>query len=107
MGNTHDTALLKNLTMGATMSIRINPPANVSLVGNVAGWIVEGPGINAAALFPFPNNRSTHFYDCTAGSKNIDPDLGSGPMIVDASNNVLSTGSIETNRTPFCRYDPL
>jgi hypothetical protein len=107
-GNTHGTAMFNNLTTGVTTTIGINPPAGVSLAGNVAEWIVEDPSTAANTSYPFPNYGSTHFYDCTAGSKNIELDLGSGTMIdlVDASNNVISSSLIETNRTLFCRYGP-
>jgi hypothetical protein len=107
-GATHGTAMFNNLTTGATTSIGINPPAGVSLAGNVAEWIVEDPSTSANVPFPFPNYGSTHFYDCTAGSKNIELDLGSGTMIdlVDAKNNVISSALIETNRTLFCHYGP-
>ncbi len=105
-GTTHGTALFNNLTTGSTTSIGIDPPAGVSLAGNVAEWIVEDPGITTTKLYPFPNYGSTHFYDCTAGSKNVELDLGSATTIdlIDSSSKVLSTALIETNRSLFCRY---
>jgi hypothetical protein len=105
-GNTHGTAMFNNLSSGATTTIGIDPPAGTSLVGNVAEWIVEDPGQIGGGLFPFPNYGSTTFTDCTAGSKNVELDLGSATEIdlVDASNKVLSSGSIESHRTLFCRY---
>jgi Peptidase A4 family len=105
-GNTHGTAMFNNLTSGATTNIGINPPAGVSLVGNVAEWIVEDPGLIGGGLYPFPNYGSTYFSDCTAGSKNIELDLGTAKEIdlVDASKKVISSASIENHRTLFCRY---
>lgn len=105
-GNAHGSALFNNLTTGATTTIGIDPPAGVTLVGNVAEWIVEDPSVNSTTQYPFPNYGATYFYDCTAGSKNIELDLGSGIMIdmVDAAKNVISTGLIETNRTLLCHY---
>ena len=75
-------------------------------MGNVAEWIVEDPGQAGGGLFPFPNDGSTFFNDCTAGTKNIELDLGTGREIdlVDVANNVISSGSIENNRSLFCRY---
>jgi Peptidase A4 family len=107
-GSTHGTAMFNNLTSGATTNIGIDPPAGTSLVGNVAEWIVEDPSQFGGGLFPFPDYGSTFFSDCTAGSKNIELDLGSGKEIdlVDAANNVISTASIESNRTLFCRHVP-
>jgi hypothetical protein len=105
-GNTHGSALFNNLTSGATTNVGIDPPAGTSLVGNVAEWIVEDPGMAGGGLFPFPNYGSTHFTDCSAGSQNIELDLNAAKVIdlVDASNTVLSSAYIESNRTLFCRY---
>jgi hypothetical protein len=102
-GNTRGSALFNNLTSGATTTIPIDPPAGTSLVGNVAEWIVEDPG---SPMVPFPNYGSVHFSDCSAGSKNIELDLSSATEIdmVDAANHVISTASIESNRTLFCRH---
>lgn len=105
-GNTHGTAMFVNQSTGATTSIGINPPTGTSLVGNVAEWIVEDPGQIGGGLFPFPNYGSTTFTECTAGSKTVELDLDSGKEIdlVDAGNNVISSGSIESRRTLLCRY---
>ena len=102
-GPTHGTAMFNNLTSGATANFGIDPPEKISLVGNVAEWIVEDPGKPAV---PFPDYGSIFFSDCIAGSKNIQLDLGSAREIdlVDASNNVISSATIESSRTLFCRY---
>ena len=103
LGTTHGTAMFNNLTSGATANFGIDPPEKISLVGNVAEWIVEDPGKPAV---PFPDYGSIFFSDCIAGSKNIQLDLGSAREIdlVDASNNVISSATIESSRTLFCRY---
>lgn len=104
--NTHGTAMFNNLTQNTTTNVGIDPPSGTSLVGNVAEWIVEDPGQSGGGLFPFPNYGSTYFNDCTAGTKNYELDLGTAKEIdlVDVANNVISSGSIENNRTLFCRY---
>jgi hypothetical protein len=105
-GNAHGTAMLNNLTRNTTTNVGIDPPSGTTLVGNVAEWIVEDPGQAGGGLFPFPNYGSTFFNDCAAGTKNIELDLGTAREIdlVDVANNVISSGSIENNRTLFCRY---
>jgi hypothetical protein len=105
-GNSHGTAMFNNLTQNTTTNVGIDPPSGTTLVGNVAEWIVEDPGQAGGGLFPFPNYGSTYFTDCTAGTKNFELDLGTAKEIdlVDVANNVLSSGSIENNRTLFCRY---
>jgi len=111
-GPTHGTAMFNNLTSGVTANVGIDPPVGRPsahpwgrwrLAGNVAEWIVEDPGI---PLCPFADYGSTFFSDCIAGSKNIELDLGSARELdmVDASNNVISTGTIESKRTLLCRY---
>jgi hypothetical protein len=102
-GTTHGTAMFNNLTSGATANFGIDPPEKISLTGNVAEWIVEDPG---KPPVPFPDYGSTFFSDCIAGSKNIELDLNSAREIdlVDASNNVISSGRIESARTLLCRY---
>jgi hypothetical protein len=105
-GNTHGTAMFNNLTQNKTVNIGIDPPSGTTLIGNVAEWIVEDPGIIGGGLYPFPNYGSTYFNDCTAGTKHFELDLGTAKEIdlVDVANNVISSGSIENNRTLFCRY---
>ena len=104
--NSHGTAMFNNLSSGVTTNVPIDPPSGTTLSGNVAEWIVEDPGLIGGGLYPFPNYGSTVFNDCTAGTKNYELDLGTGKEIdmVDVANKVISSGSIENNRTLFCRY---
>jgi Peptidase A4 family len=74
-GPAHGTALFNNLTSGLTTVVGIDPPAETSLSGNVAEWIVEDPGI---PLVPFPNYGSIFFTGCTAGTKTIELYVGDG-----------------------------
>jgi len=98
--------MFNNLSSGVTTNVPIDPPSGTTLSGNVAEWIVEDPGQIGGGLYPFPNYGSTVFNDCTAGTKNFELDLGTGKEmdLVDVANKVISSGSIENNRTLFCRY---
>jgi hypothetical protein len=105
-GNNHGTAMFVNQTTGLTANYGIDPPAGVSLSGNVAEWIVEDPSQSSGALYPFPNYGVTNFQNCHAGSKNISLNLNDAcPMnLVDGAGNVLSEGVIDSASTLTCTY---
>jgi hypothetical protein len=105
--NTHGAALFNNLTTGQVTSVPIDPPANVSLVGNAAEWIIEDPTQSSGALFPFPVYSGTTFTGCTAGTKDIELYAGDGQDIDMVQGGVtLSTGLIEGKTTVYCHYGP-
>ncbi|HEY5207735.1 MAG TPA: G1 family glutamic endopeptidase [Roseiarcus sp.] len=106
-GNTHGTALFNNLTSGLTTTIGINPPAAVSLSGNVAEWIVEDPSTASNTLYPFPNYGSTFFNGCTAGTKSFEFNLSQAKEIDMVQGGVtLSSGVIQNKSTLWCHYGP-
>lgn len=104
--NTHGVALFHNLTTNEAVNYGIDPPSGTSLSGNVAEWIVEDPSQSATALFPFANYGQTTFAQCTAGSKSTELDLNAATRIdlVDASNNVRSEATIESNSVLRCEF---
>jgi hypothetical protein len=106
-GNTHGTALFNNLTSGLTTTIGINPPAGVSLSGNVAEWIVEDPTTASNTLYPFPNYGSTFFNGCTAGTKSFEFNLSQAKEIDMVQGGVtLSSGVIQNKSALWCHYGP-
>jgi hypothetical protein len=105
-GNTHGTAMFVNQTTGLALNYGIDPPAGVSLSGNVAEWIVEDPLQPSNKLYPFPNYGVTNFQNCHAGSKNISLNLNDACPInlVDGSGNVISESTIESASTLKCDF---
>jgi Peptidase A4 family len=105
-GNAHGTAMFVNQTTGLAMNYGINPPAGVTLNGNVAEWIVEDPGQLSGGLFPFPSYAATTFRNCTAGTKNISVNLGDACPInlVDGAGNVISRGEIDSDTSLTCSH---
>jgi hypothetical protein len=105
-GNAHGTAMFVNQTTGLSMNFGIDPPAGVTLSGNVAEWIVEDPGQPSGALYPFPNYGLTTFQNCSTGSKDITLNLHDAcPMnLLDASNNVISESTFNSDTSVTCNF---
>jgi hypothetical protein len=107
--NKHGVAMFTNETTGLAMPYGIDAPANVTLSGNVAEWIVEDPGQNLpppGALFPFPNYGLTTFRNCSAGSKNVSLKLGDACPInlIDGSGKVISEATFEGDGALMCNF---
>ena len=105
-GNAHGTAMFVNQTTGLAMNYGIDPPAGVTLTGNVAEWIVEDPTQASGALYPFPNYGLTTFQNCSAGSQNVSFNLNDACPInlVDGSGNVISESTFESNTALMCNF---
>lgn len=105
-GNRHGTAMFVNQTTGLAMNYPIDPPAGVSLSGNVAEWIVEDPSQASNKLYPFPNYGVTNFQNCHAGTKNFSLNLNDACPInlVDGSGNVISESTIESASALKCDF---
>jgi Peptidase A4 family len=105
-GNAHGTAMFTNQTTGLATNYGIDPPANVTLVGNVAEWIVEDPTQSNGSLFPFPNYGLTAFHNCGAGSKDISLNLNDACPInlVDGSGNVRSESGLNSATSMTCNF---
>jgi hypothetical protein len=106
VANNHGTAVFTNQTTGLAMNYGIDPPAGVTLSGNVAEWIVEDPGVIGGSLYPFPNYGLTTFNNCSAGSKNISLNLSSACPInlVNAAGTVISHAGIHSNSSVTCSF---
>lgn len=104
--NTHGTAMFTNLTTSTSANYGIEPPAGVSLIGNVAEWIVEDPGQLNKQLYPFPNYGQTTFQNCGAGTKDISLNMNNAcPLnLINASNSVISEGIITGPTTLQCNF---
>lgn len=105
-GSAHGTAMFVNQTTGLAANYGINPPAGVTLSGNVAEWIVEDPTTAANTLYPFPNYGVTNFTNCTAGTQDIGLNLRDAcPVnLVDGSGTVISEATITGNTTLTCEF---
>jgi peptidase A4-like protein len=105
-GNAHGTALFVNQTTGLHMNYGIDPPANVTLSGNVAEWIVEDPGQIGGPLFPFPNYGLTIFQNCSTGSKDVSLNLHDACPInlLDGSGNVISESTFNSDTSLTCNF---
>jgi len=105
-GNNHGTAMFTNQGTGLAMNYGIDPPAGVTLSGNVAEWIVEDPGQLSGPLFPFPNYGLTIFQNCSAGSKNVSLNLNNAcPMnLVNASGKVISQATFNNGTSLTCNF---
>lgn len=102
---TNGSAIFNNLTTSQTTSVPITPPANTSLAGNVAEWIIEDPSQSSGAPFPFPVYSGTTFTGCTGGTRNIELHAWDGKEIDMIQGGVtLSSGIIQGKQTVFCHY---
>jgi hypothetical protein len=105
-GNAHGAAMFVNQTTGLAMNYPIDPPAGVTLSGNVAEWIVEDPGRLGGGLWPFPNYGLASFQNCTAGTKNISVNLGDACPInlIDGAGKVISRSTIDSDTSLTCNF---
>jgi hypothetical protein len=105
-GNAHGTAMFVNQNTGLAMNYPIDPPAGVTLSGNVAEWIVEDPGKLTGGQWPFPNYGKTIFQHCTAGTKNISLNLADACPInlIDGARKVISQCTIDSDTSLTCDF---
>jgi hypothetical protein len=107
LGNAHGTAIFTNVTTGLAMNYGIDPPAGVTLSGNIAEWIVEDPlNLSTNTYYPFPNYALTTFRNCSAGSKNVSLKLSDACPInlIDGSGKVISESTFESDTSMMCNF---
>jgi hypothetical protein len=104
--NTAGQIFLSNVTSGLAMSFAPTAPTGVALQGNCAEWIVEALEIDTNT--PELARYGDVFFDgANAGTvSGASLQAGSGNVInmVNASNQVISTGMIETPTLVKCSY---